>query len=106
MLLFFVKFSFSQNSRNENLQPASKENPKEVQVAKNQVVIELSKEMDENGNVKVVSKEISRVMIPESFPKFIDTGNPKTDEANYHDAKQKWIKEHPEEFEKIKHLHL
>ncbi len=44
--------------------------------------------------------------VPEDFPRFIDTGNPKKDLDNYYKAKQEWIKNNPERFEKIKHLNL
>lgn len=44
--------------------------------------------------------------VPESFPRYLDTGNSKEDLERYHNQKQKWIEEHPEEFEKIKHLKL
>jgi len=44
--------------------------------------------------------------VPEDFPRYKDTGNPKLDGARYHDEKQAWIKKHPKEFEKIKHLNL
>jgi len=44
--------------------------------------------------------------VPESFPHFVDTGNQKADEVVYFNAKQKWIKDNPAEFEKIKHLDL
>jgi nitrate/TMAO reductase-like tetraheme cytochrome c subunit len=44
--------------------------------------------------------------VPEDFPRFIDTGNPKNDLDNYYKAKQEWIKNNPEKFEKIKHLNL
>jgi len=44
--------------------------------------------------------------LPSDFPIFKETGNPKQDLANFHDAKQAWIKANPERFEKIKHLNL
>ncbi len=44
--------------------------------------------------------------VPEDFPKFEDTGHPKADLDRYYRAKQEWIKNNPEKFEKIKHLNL
>ena len=44
--------------------------------------------------------------VPEDFPKYINTGNSKTDAAHYYQQKQLWIKNNPERFEKIKHLAL
>ncbi len=44
--------------------------------------------------------------VPEDFPRFKDTGNPKADLDRYYQAKQEWIKNNPERFEKIKHLNL
>jgi len=45
-------------------------------------------------------------ILPADFPKYIDTGNKKQDLANFHEAKQKWIKENPERFKKIQKLNL
>jgi hypothetical protein len=69
------------------------------------VDVKLTKQLDENGKTHVVATK-TETKIPADFPKYKDTGNPKQDRADYYDAKQKWIKEHPVEFEKIKHLHL
>ncbi|MCX7954137.1 MAG: hypothetical protein N3A01_02985 [Bacteroidales bacterium] len=44
--------------------------------------------------------------VPDNFPRYKNTGNPKEDLNRYHNEKQKWIKENPEEYEKIKHLNL
>ncbi len=44
--------------------------------------------------------------VPDDFPRYHDTGNPKLDGARYHEAKQAWIKKNPKAFEKIKHLNL
>lgn len=44
--------------------------------------------------------------IPNDFPRYIETGNPKLDGENYYEAKQAWIKSNPDRFEKIKHLSL
>lgn len=44
--------------------------------------------------------------VPEDFPKFVNTGNSKLDADTYYYAKQLWIKNNPERFEKIKHLAL
>lgn len=107
LLIIMVNYSYSQvDTRKNNEQIPSKENPVVIQKAKKHVYVELSKEIDENGQQKVVAKEVKTIEIPESFPKYIDTGNPKEDEARYYEAKQKWIKEHPQEYEKIKHLNL
>ena len=78
---------------------------RELRTSQNQVDVKLEKSVDQAGNKKVVATKTS-VSIPADFPKYIDTGNPKKDRADYHEAKQKWIKENPEAFEKIKHLHL
>jgi hypothetical protein len=44
--------------------------------------------------------------VPDDFPRFKNTGNPKQDADNYHQAKQLWIKNNPEKFEKIKAIAL
>ncbi|HOE03895.1 MAG TPA: hypothetical protein PLZ52_01665 [Bacteroidales bacterium] len=35
------------------------------------------------------------------FPEFVNTGNPQQDEKNYMDAKNKWISEHPQEYQQL-----
>ncbi|MFH2094245.1 MAG: hypothetical protein ABIJ16_00990 [Bacteroidota bacterium] len=106
MLACIINITNAQQLTNERNTAGTKENPKEIQVAKNKVVVELKKTTDKDGNTVVVAEEVERTMIPESFPKYIDTGNPKEDEAAYYEAKQKWIREYPDEYEKIKHLNL
>lgn len=39
--------------------------------------------------------------MPESFPKYIDTGNKQEDDKNYNIAKKKWIEENPELYKKL-----
>jgi len=53
-----------------------------------------------NVNTKTVS------LLPSDFPVFVNTGNKKQDLANFHNAKQKWIKENPERFKEIQKLNL
>ncbi|OFY96108.1 MAG: hypothetical protein A3K10_16740 [Bacteroidetes bacterium RIFCSPLOWO2_12_FULL_31_6] len=40
--------------------------------------------------------------IPNNFPKYIDTGNKEYDNKIYKAKKEEWIKNHPEEYNKIK----
>ncbi len=103
--LFVLGVSLCQAQTRTGNQNGTKENPVEKTVAKTQVKVELQKNLDSEGNINYNVKE-TRIEIPVSFPKYIDTGDPKHDEENYYQAKQLWIKEHPEEFEKIKHLNL
>ena len=44
--------------------------------------------------------------LPEDFPVFKDTGNKKEDRKIFHEAKQEWIKNNPERFEKIRNYNL
>lgn len=44
--------------------------------------------------------------IPDDFPRYINTGNPKPDADNYYMAKQLWIKNNPSRFEKLKDVAL
>jgi hypothetical protein len=46
-------------------------------------------------------KACKQVQLPEDFPKYIDTGNPEQDRANYRKAKNAWIATHPEEYKKL-----
>lgn len=38
-----------------------------------------------------------------TFPSFVNTGHPQEDNARYDEAKQKWIKEHPEKYYQLAH---
>ncbi|HBS88459.1 MAG: hypothetical protein A2W91_15025 [Bacteroidetes bacterium GWF2_38_335] len=53
--------------------------------------------------VSVVIKDQSLIskgqIIPEDFPKFVDTGNPESDNATFKTAKDKWIQENPERYD-------
>ncbi len=42
-----------------------------------------------------------KIILPEDFPKYIDTGNIEQDRENYQRAKDKWIADHPEEYKKL-----
>ena len=97
-LILISAFAMSQ-SKPEKIKPVEK------RIAKDQVMVKLEKQKDENGKDIIVS-HTTKIKIPESFPNYIDTGDPKKDENVYHEAKMKWIKEHPEGYEKIKHLNL
>lgn len=46
-------------------------------------------------------KEVNNLELPADFPKFIDTGNPKSDNYNYQKAKENWILENPEKYKII-----
>ncbi|MBN2683192.1 MAG: hypothetical protein JXR58_11840 [Bacteroidales bacterium] len=105
LLLFILAFNVGLNAQEKSTSKETKTVISEKQIAKHQVIVKLEKKIDENGKEVIVS-ETTTIKIPESFPKYIDTGNPKKDENDYHDAKMKWIRENPEEFEKIKHLNL
>jgi len=61
---------------------------------------ELQSNQTNDNNIKTSQN------IPDDFPKYIDTGNPKIDKDNYYEAKQEWIKNNPERFEKIRTLNL
>jgi hypothetical protein len=40
--------------------------------------------------------------MPADFPKFNDTGNPRTDAADYQKRKRQWIENNPEKYKKLK----
>lgn len=101
MLTGFLYAGAQETNVDKEIKPVSKEKT----IAKHQVNVKLEKKIDENGKEVIVS-ETTTIRIPDSFPKYFDTGNPKKDEADYYDAKMKWIEENPDEFEKIKHLKL
>ena len=61
------------------------------------------REKETPGNTEKYRKENG---VPEDFPKYKNTGNSKLDADRYYQAKQEWIKLHPVEFQKIKHLTL
>ncbi|HBX52494.1 MAG: hypothetical protein A2275_14470 [Bacteroidetes bacterium RIFOXYA12_FULL_35_11] len=106
ILVLFALFllpSLSHSQNTDNLK--NDKQGKNLCASKNHVNVKLEKSVDNAGNKKVFATKTS-VVIPADFPKYKDTGNPKKDRADYHDAKQKWIRKNPVEFEKIKHLHL
>lgn len=70
---------------------------------------------NKGGDVDVISSKISTLKAMISFemnkksqqtklsdlPKYVNTGNLEVDIKNYEDAKRAWIKNHPEEYQKI-----
>lgn len=43
----------------------------------------------------------SNEILPNDFPKYVNTGNPELDNQNYSKQKEKWIMEHPEAYKKM-----
>lgn len=91
----------------------SQQTDSKKQVQKKQTTIsvenkQLQAEPTPVSESKAIDLELYRKTnnVPDDFPRYQDTGNPKIDESNYHDAKQEWIKNNPARFEKIKHLAL
>lgn len=101
LILLLPLLSFSQQTDNKAL---SKKNKTAVVVEKKQIN---SQAIHNEQLIDIYSDEYRNANgVPEDFPRYKDTGNPKLDKANYHDAKQLWIKNNPERFEKIKQLAL
>jgi len=101
-LLFIPVLLLGQNVQLDNQKFNKKQQPQKVIVQKTKAnektaVIQPNYPTDEY---------LKAHNVPEDFPRYKDTGNPKLDGARYHDEKQAWIKKHPKEFEKIKHLNL
>jgi len=88
--LTISSFVFSQTNNNKELKKALKNNNTEHY----------------SSCPKSVNNSKTKSLLPADFPKFIDTGNAKLDDNNFHKAKQKWIKENPIRFQEIKHLNL
>jgi len=86
-------FVFSQTNNNQKIEKAPRENSSGYCAS-------CPKSATNVNNQETISQ------LPTDFPVFIDTGNKKQDLANFHDAKQKWIKENPERFKKIQKLNL
>lgn len=107
VLIFMLPFlSFSQQTVNK--EPINKSLSTSVAVKKqiNPIAIG-SQTVPNEQKIDIYSDEYRNSNgVPIDFPHYIDNGNPKLDKANYHDAKQEWIKNNPERFEKIKHLAL
>jgi hypothetical protein len=73
--------------------------------------IKTKKELTINSDLKVIKEQsktsvMTQEKLPSDFPLYKNTGDKKADGQAFHDAKQKWIKDNPERFEKIKHLNL
>lgn len=79
-LVLCFHFAYSQSNERNHIQPIKKA------------------ELNSYSKKKVscVSKEI-----PEDYPKYKDTGNPKADEENYAQKKKEWIEKNPEKYKEI-----
>lgn len=83
----------------------SQTKPKPHVVVKKRVVSPVN--LQKKNTIDIHSEEYrQKNNIPDDFPRYINTGNEKQDEELYFNAKQEWIKNNPERFEKIKHLAL
>ncbi len=106
VLVFFFSFvGYGQRTNNSSFKK-SESLQTNIKVKKRpsvQSVDVREKSMEKFKNMEQYRKEHN---VPEDFPRYIDTGNPKIDLVNYYNAKQKWIKKNPERFEKIKTLNL
>lgn len=101
LILTLPLFAFSQQTvKNEPI----KKNSTSYFAVKKQIN---SQTVSNKQNIDIYSDEYRNLNgIPADFPHYIDNGNLKLDKVNYHNAKQEWIKNNPERFEKIKHLAL
>ncbi|MBN2682869.1 MAG: hypothetical protein JXR58_10200 [Bacteroidales bacterium] len=55
-------------------------------------------------SVKIIDKSLlgkTPAKLPADYPKFINTGNPEADKADYDARKKEWIENNPEEYKKI-----
>lgn len=101
-LLIFPVFLIGQNVQ-QNEQKINKKNQSQ------KVVVQKIKANEKKATIHPcypTEEYLKSNNVPDDFPRYKDTGNPKLDGARYHDEKQAWIKKHPKEFEKIKHLNL
>ena len=102
---FFLSFISYGQQVQENSVPKKTQletNVKQKQVSTSKVDIR-EKSMAKFKNMEQYRKEHN---VPDDFPRYKDTGNPKIDLDRYYKAKQKWIKKNPEQFERIKTLNL
>ncbi|MCX7863393.1 MAG: hypothetical protein N2449_10410 [Bacteroidales bacterium] len=98
LFLFSCLFSYSQQVQNSlNKRQSVKLEISEVKVLEKKPEI---------GPCYPNEAYLKQNNVPDDFPRYIDTGNPKEDCARYHEAKQIWIQKNPERYEKIKHLKL
>jgi hypothetical protein len=92
---------------NANIHSVEFKKDGELKIVLKEQFLSSIKDFLQSKNLTVVTHPSSiDSKLPVDFPKYNDTGNPKEDEARYHEQKQKWIKKHPDEYEKIKHLNL
>jgi len=99
LILFLLPFvAISQQTDPQGILPKKQDELKVFQKSDVQISTEII-QVDRYSNEYRISNNI-----PEDFPRYINTGNPKIDEAIYYDAKQEWIKKNPARFEKIKHI--
>ena len=103
-VLFFSFVGYGQQAQENTITPKSQleTNVKQKQVSTAKVDVR-EKSMEKFKNMEQYRQDNN---VPDDFPRYKDTGNPKTDLAKYQKAKEKWIKKNPEKFEKIKTLNL
>ncbi len=101
LLLLFPFLLFSQNQEKTTTLTQSK-NDKSVVVKKTKANVETVKDVPNYPSEEYLKAH----QVPDDFPRYKDTGNPKLDNARYHDEKQQWFQKNPDRFEKIKHLNL
>ena len=104
LFVFVVSIGYAQEAVKVE-KPDGEKAEQTVKAPQKHVEVILTKEISNDGKV-ITKKTVRETKIPEDFPKYVDTGDPKNDRVRFYEEKQKWIKENPERFEKIKHLNL
>lgn len=79
--------------------------PKHIKGQTKEQYIQIMKDWSRN-NIQQVKEEyrneINKIIVSNNFPKYIDTGNKEYDNNIYKAKKEEWIKNHPEEYNKLK----
>lgn len=101
-LFFFIFLSYLLSAQNNLNSEAAKKQQVKLEVSE----VKMSVQQAEIKRCYPTEEYLIQNNVPEDFPRYKDTGNPKQDCARYHEAKQEWIRNNPERYEKIKHLNL
>lgn len=103
LIIFLSLVSYSQQVDKDNKENSLQTSKK---VQKKSTIKQLDIRVIASSKYQHIEQYRIENNVPDDFPKYVDTGNPKVDNANYYEEKQKWIKKNPGRFEKIKHLNL
>lgn len=105
LLIFFYGSSFAQSETSEpqKLESSAQRESKSV-IQSNERKVNTSQSLKVNlpDSYNSSNTESNRThVLPDDFPKFIDSGNPEADAADYKQRKLEWIENNPERYNEL-----